>query len=106
METTVFRKTQKGLQEVADRRGGLQLKLPRALIGIDGAKEIAEFSVPMPPSEVEFVLEQLTKRGRTLGIKLLGEKDVSVDALGQERGVPLAGEIGGRLPSWCRAWLN
>ena len=44
MKTTVFRKNQKGAEEVADRRHGLQKKLRRVLIINDAAKEMSALS--------------------------------------------------------------
>ncbi len=52
-ETTVFRKTDKGLAEIERRAFGLAAKLRRALILIDGGKDVAELSVLMRPGEAE-----------------------------------------------------
>jgi hypothetical protein len=62
-ETTVFRKSTKGTEEMAGRLHGLAQKLRRALIIIDGSKDIAELSVLMRPGEAEAAFEQLFADG-------------------------------------------
>ncbi len=94
METSVFRKTQKGAQEVANHHHGLQHKLRCALVVIEDAEDRSESSVVRHPCEVASVFQQLPKRGRTLRNKLLGECDVLVDALGHEGAAQLGNEIG------------
>ncbi len=60
---TVFRKTRKGLQEIAERAHGLQANLRRALIIIDGGKDLAELSVLMRPGEAEETCARLLAEG-------------------------------------------
>ncbi len=61
--STVFRKTDRGMQEVAERTQGLQASLRRALIIIDGSKDVAELSVLMRPGEVEETCTRLLADG-------------------------------------------
>ena len=62
-DTTVYRKTDKGTAEIERRAHGLGMKLRRALIVIDGNKDIAELSVLMRPGEAEETCEQLAAEG-------------------------------------------
>ncbi len=62
-DTTVYRKTGKGAAEIARRDNGLAAKLRRALIVIDGNKDIAELSVLMRPGELDTILAQLEADG-------------------------------------------
>lgn len=62
-DNTVYRKTPKGLQEIAERTTGLAQKLRRALILIDGVKDAAELSVLMRPGEAEETLAELVGGG-------------------------------------------
>lgn len=62
-DITVYRKTEKGIAELDKRAYGLSLKLRRALILIDGNKDIAELSVVMRPGEAEETTEQLALEG-------------------------------------------
>lgn len=62
-DITVYRKTDKGIAEIDRRAHGLALKLRRALILIDGNKDIAELSVLMRPGEAEETVGQLAAEG-------------------------------------------
>ena len=62
-DTTVYRKTEKGIAELDRRAHGLSLKLRRALILIDSSKDIAELSVMMRPGEAEETTVQLAAEG-------------------------------------------
>lgn len=62
-DTTVYRKTDKGTAEIERRVHGLAMKLRRALILVDGNKDIAEMSVLMRPGEAEETCGQLEAEG-------------------------------------------
>ncbi len=75
-ETTVYRKTEKGAAEIAERGHGLASKLRRALILVDGNKDVAELSVMMRPGELEQVLAQLAAQGY---IEVVDEDELDPD---------------------------
>jgi hypothetical protein len=61
--TTVFRKTAKGNAEIEERAFGLPLRLRRALIVVNGNRDLAELSVLMRPGELLDTIEQLVIAG-------------------------------------------
>jgi hypothetical protein len=61
--TTIFRRTSKGVEEIRDRRNGLEQRYRRALIMVDGTRDITELSVMMRPGEIEGSLEKLIEGG-------------------------------------------
>ena len=58
-DTTTYRKTDKGTQEIADRASGLEKHVRRLLIMIDGARDVAELSVYVRPGELKSTLTRL-----------------------------------------------
>lgn len=62
-DTTTYRKTDKGTQEVADRAFGLEKHVRRLLITIDGNKDVAELSVYVRPGELKSTLTRLLAEG-------------------------------------------
>lgn len=62
-DTTTYRKTAKGTQEVADRALGLEKHVRRLLIMIDGARDVAELSVYVRPGELMSALTRLAAEG-------------------------------------------
>lgn len=68
-DTAIYRKTDKGKQEVADRSFGLEGHVRRLLIMIDGNRDAAELSVYVRPGELESALTRLVSEGfvETLG---------------------------------------
>jgi hypothetical protein len=60
---TIFRKTDKGKREVADRTFGLNPQLRRLLIMIDGMRDIAELSVYVRAGELGSALARLVTEG-------------------------------------------
>jgi len=62
-DTTIYRKTGKGAQEVADRAFGLDKQVRRLLILIDGNRDIAELSVYVRPGELKSTLTRLVAEG-------------------------------------------
>lgn len=62
-DTTTYRKTDKGTQEVADRAFGLERHVRRLLITIDGNKDVAELSVYVRPGELKSTLTRLLAEG-------------------------------------------
>jgi hypothetical protein len=62
-DSTIFRKTAKGVAEVSDRRFGLDKHLRRVLIMIDGSKDVAELSTFVRPGELDDTLSQLMSQG-------------------------------------------
>ncbi len=63
LDSTIYRKTAKGVAEVADRRFGLDKHLRRVLIIVDGVKDIAELSTFIRAGELDDTLEQLVAQG-------------------------------------------
>ncbi len=62
-DTAVFRKTSVGIAELATRSQSLQQRFRRALILIDGKKDLAAMSVLLRPGEIEEVFPHLLERG-------------------------------------------
>jgi len=62
-DTTTYRKTAKGAQEVADRAFGLENHVRRLLIMIDGNRDVAELSVYVRPGELKSALTRLVAEG-------------------------------------------
>lgn len=61
-DTTVFRKTDTGREEVTTRGQALHQRYRRALILVDGKKDLAEMSVLLRPGEIEVVFPHLYDR--------------------------------------------
>jgi len=59
----IYRKTDKGKQEVADRAAGLEARARRLLILIDGQRDAEELSVYVRPGELEGTLALLLTEG-------------------------------------------
>jgi len=62
-DSTVYRKTDKGKQEVADNALGLGKHVRRLLILIDGQRDTTELSVYIRAGELESTLERLVSEG-------------------------------------------
>ena len=62
-DTAIYRKTDKGKQEVAERAFGLESHLRRLLIMIDGERDAAELSVYVRAGELESALARLAAQG-------------------------------------------
>jgi len=62
-ETAVYRKTEKGKKEVADHALGLDPRLRRLLIMIDGNRDATELSVYVRAGEFESTLLRLVDEG-------------------------------------------
>ena len=62
-DATIYRKTDKGKQEVAERAFGLESHLRRLLIMIDGQRDSAELSVYVRAGELESALARLLAEG-------------------------------------------
>jgi hypothetical protein len=62
-DSTIFRKTDKGRQEVADHALGLDAHLRRLLIMIDGYRGVAELSVYVRAGELRSSLDRLVAEG-------------------------------------------
>lgn len=62
-DTSVYRKTEKGTRELAEYSLGLPQMLRRALILLDGNKDIAELSVSLRAGETETTLRALLHGG-------------------------------------------
>ena len=62
-DTTIYRKTDKGKQEVAERAFGLESHLRRLLIMIDGQKNVTELSVYVRAGELESTFARLVAEG-------------------------------------------
>lgn len=62
-EATIFRKTAKGVHEVAARAHGLAKHLRRLLIMVDGSRDVAELSAFARAGEVEATISQLEAEG-------------------------------------------
>jgi hypothetical protein len=62
-DTTTYRKTDKGAQEIADRAFGLENHVRRLLIMIDGNRHVAELSVYVRPGELKSTLTRLVAEG-------------------------------------------
>lgn len=75
-QDTIFRKTGKGMLEVAERAHGLDKRLRRVLIMVDGNKPVAELSAFTRPGETEDTLLQLAEQGF---IEPLGANEQSTD---------------------------
>ena len=58
-DATVYRKTAKGSQEVAERTHGLAKHLRRLLIMVDGSRDVTELSAFARAGEIEATLSQL-----------------------------------------------
>ena len=63
MEDAIYRKTEKGKREVADRALRLESHARRLLIMIDGQRDLAELSVYVRAGEFESTLERLRAEG-------------------------------------------
>ena len=62
-DPAIYRKTDKGKQEVAARALGLESHLRRLLIMIDGQRDAAELSVYVRAGELESALARLVEEG-------------------------------------------
>ena len=62
-DPAIYRKTDKGKQEVAGRAFGLESHLRRLLIMIDGQRDAAELSVYVRAGELESALARLAAQG-------------------------------------------
>jgi len=62
-DTAIYRKTEKGKQEVADHALGLDNRLRRLLIMIDGQRDVTELSVYVRAGEFESTLMRLVDEG-------------------------------------------
>jgi len=62
-DTTIYRKTGKGTQEVVDHAFGLEKHVRRLLILIDGNRDVAELSVYVRPGELKSTLTRLVAEG-------------------------------------------
>jgi hypothetical protein len=83
-ETTVYRKTPKGAQEVAERRHGLPKNLRHTLIVIDGTRNIAQLSALAQFGELKQTISQLKAGG-------------FIEALGPDNSEPV--RTGGTWPN-------
>jgi len=72
-DTTIYRKTDKGTREVADRASGLENPARRLLIMIDGNRDVAELSAYVRPGELKSALGRLLAEG-FIGIVNAGER--------------------------------
>ena len=61
--TGIYRKTDKGKQEVADRTFGLQAHVRRLLVMIDGQRDLEELSVYVRAGELDGTLARLLSEG-------------------------------------------
>jgi hypothetical protein len=61
--TTIYRKTDKGTQEVSDHAFGLEKHVRRLLIMIDGNRSVAELTVYVRPGEFRSTLTRLVAEG-------------------------------------------
>jgi hypothetical protein len=75
-DTTVFRKTETGHDEVATRSQALHQRYRRALILVDGRKDIAEISVLLRPGEIEIVYPHLLEQGL---IEIVTDAELALD---------------------------
>jgi hypothetical protein len=75
-DTTVFRKTEAGKAEVEARSQSLHHRYRRALIMVDGRKDLAEMSVLLRPGELDIVFPHLHERGL---IEIVGEEELALD---------------------------
>jgi hypothetical protein len=57
--TTIYRRTTRGAEEIQTRAHGLEQRYRRALIMIDGVRDVTELSVMMRPGEVENAISRL-----------------------------------------------
>lgn len=71
-DTTIYRKTPKGAQEVAERRHGLPKNLRHTLIVIDGSKSIGQLAALAQLGELKQTISQLKAGGY---IEALGADD-------------------------------
>jgi hypothetical protein len=62
-DTEIYRKTDKGKQEVADRTFGVESQVRRLLVMIDGQRDAAELSVYVRAGELESTLARLVAEG-------------------------------------------
>ena len=62
-DPTIYRKTDKGKQEIADRSFGLESHVRRLLVMIDGQRDAVELSVYVRAGELESTLERLVAEG-------------------------------------------
>jgi hypothetical protein len=62
-DTAIYRKTDKGKREVADRAFGLESHVRRVLIMIDGQRDAVELSVYVRAGEFESTLARLVDEG-------------------------------------------
>lgn len=62
-DTTVFRKTRKGVQEVETRAHGLERHFRRLLIVVDGIKCVAELSAFVRATDVQTTIQHLITHG-------------------------------------------
>jgi hypothetical protein len=61
--TNLYRRTEKGAAEIRDRAHGLEQRFRRALLMIDGTRDVTELSVIMRPGEIESSLAKLIEGG-------------------------------------------
>lgn len=83
-ETLVFHKTVVGVREINHPRRALAPKMRRALILVDGTKNVAELTPMFRPGEVDTILEELQASGH---ITLDAQRAVAPPS-GEGRGPP------------------
>lgn len=76
--TNIYRRTPKGAAEIQDRGHGLEQRLRRALLMIDGMRDVTELSVIMRPGEIESALDRLIDGGF---VELVPDDEVPPDRI-------------------------
>jgi hypothetical protein len=76
-DTTVFRKTEAGKDEMATRGQALHQRYRRALILVDGKKDLAEMSVLLRAGEIEIVFPHLFEREL---IEIVSDEELAADS--------------------------
>jgi len=79
-DPAIYRKTDKGKQEVADRALGLESHLRRLLIMIDGQRDAVELSVYVRAGELESTLARLVAEGF---VETVGDRDTGPSRIAQ-----------------------
>jgi hypothetical protein len=62
-ESVVFHKTALGQREIGQPSRGLEPKMRRALILVDGTRSVRELAPQFRPGEVDAILEELQANG-------------------------------------------
>ena len=65
----IYRKTDKGLEELQSRSHGLEQRFRRALFLVDGRKDMTEFSAIMRPGEAKIALTHLASGGFIVALR-------------------------------------